>query len=322
MKKKFILTLLFLVLLCALFSTCVLAADVSVTGDATVNENDEFSVTVSWSELASTASFNLRYDSSLFEYKASSLAANAGYINEKEPGALVVAYIDMSAVSPIKSITFRFKAKRVGEGSIEISQVVLSNTEAESMPVSLIKGSSRIKVEQKQVENPSGEQQNPSGGNNQSGGNPSGSNSGGSSGSSGSSSSANKPSGGSSSGSSGSSGSSSSANKPSGGSSSGSSLSGNSSSNNGQNSGQNQVSAPQDQNTINQNQVNNNVGNSTSNGSFLNSVNKIGNNTNLNQEEIDKQEKDARVIFITAIVLIVSVIAVVILLVVNRFKNN
>ena len=147
MKEKILSIFIFAFLLIIIGMTSVNAAScgISVTGsDVEIGQN--VTITVSFTQPATSASFRLNYDSTKVQYISNSAGGrNTG-------SSVVVDYLSMD-LKPITSATFTFSTKSAGTANFSVSGITLSAANLEEYSISYNNGKT-ITIKEKPVVNP------------------------------------------------------------------------------------------------------------------------------------------------------------------------
>lgn len=147
MKEKILSIFIFAFLLIIIGMTSVNAAScgISVTGnDVEIGQN--VTITVSFTQPATSASFRLNYDSTKVQYISNSAGGrNTG-------SSVVVDYLSMD-LTPITSATFTFSTKSAGTANFSVSGITLSAANLEEYSISYNNGKT-ITIKEKPVVNP------------------------------------------------------------------------------------------------------------------------------------------------------------------------
>ena len=134
MKEKILSIFIFAFLLIIIGMTSVNAAScgISVTGsDVEIGQN--VTITVSFTQPATSASFRLNYDSTKVQYISNSAGGrNTG-------SSVVVDYLSMD-LKPITSATFTFSTKSAGTANFSVSGITLSAANLEEYSISYNNG--------------------------------------------------------------------------------------------------------------------------------------------------------------------------------------
>lgn len=145
MKKILkLMTITIVVILSMCLLNVVEAASLSASASAsssTVNPGDTVKVTVNFGKSLGAATATINYDSSVFTLQ--------GVSNGDRNGSKVVFY---DAKAPISSMTFTFKANKVGSGSFSIALSGLANADASATYSGTTVKTGTVTVKEKQVE--------------------------------------------------------------------------------------------------------------------------------------------------------------------------
>lgn len=147
MKEKIlsIFILAFLLIIIGMTSVNAASCGISVTGsDVEIGQN--VTITVSFTQPATSASFRLNYDSTKVQYISNSAGGrNTG-------SSVVVDYLSMD-LKPIKSATFTFSTKSAGTANFSVSGITLSAANLEEYSISYNNGKT-ITIKEKAVVKP------------------------------------------------------------------------------------------------------------------------------------------------------------------------